>query len=130
MDDAAAAVPCGAASAPRGRGSWVGEPSYDELLAVGRPVPLLQDPEKLAALFYTSGTSGRPRAAMFTHRPAGETSTRSRRWRPPMIRGDDVVLAVLPMFHVYGPNAVLGSVLRHRAVLVLAERFDPTGRWR
>jgi len=35
------------------------------------------------------------------------------------------VLGVLPLFHVYGLNAVLGSVLRHRAKLVLVERFDP-----
>ena len=42
-----------------------------------------------------------------------------------MIHGDDVVLGVLPLFHVYGLNAVLGSVLRQRAKLVLVERFDP-----
>jgi long-chain acyl-CoA synthetase len=36
-----------------------------------------------------------------------------------------VVLGVLPLFHVYGLNAVLGSVLRHRAKLVLVERFEP-----
>ena len=44
-----------------------------------------------------------------------------------MIHGDDVVLGVLPLFHVYGLNAVLGGVLRHRAKLVLVERFDPQG---
>jgi long-chain acyl-CoA synthetase len=42
-----------------------------------------------------------------------------------MIHGDDVVLGVLPLFHVYGLNAVLGSVLRHRAKLVLVPRFEP-----
>jgi long-chain acyl-CoA synthetase len=42
-----------------------------------------------------------------------------------MIHGDDVVLGVLPLFHVYGLNAVLGGVLRHRAKLVLVDRFDP-----
>ena len=42
-----------------------------------------------------------------------------------MMHGDDVVLGVLPLFHVYGLNAVLGGVLRHRAKLVLVERFDP-----
>ena len=47
-----------------------------------------------------------------------------------MIHGDDVVLGVLPLFHVYGLNAVLGGVLRHRAKLVLAERFDPAGHAR
>jgi long-chain acyl-CoA synthetase len=42
-----------------------------------------------------------------------------------MMHGDDVVLGVLPLFHVYGLNAVLGGVLRHRARLLLVERFDP-----
>ncbi len=42
-----------------------------------------------------------------------------------MIHGDDVVLGVLPLFHVYGLNAVLGGVLRHRAKLLLVERWDP-----
>jgi len=37
------------------------------------------------------------------------------------------VLGVLPLFHVYGLNAVLGGVLRHGCTLVLAERFDPEG---
>jgi long-chain acyl-CoA synthetase len=43
------------------------------------------------------------------------------------MREDDVVLGVLPLFHVYGLNAVLGGVLRHGCTLVLAERFDPRG---
>ena len=42
-----------------------GELGFDDLVAGDpRDVPPLQDPEKLAALLYTSGTSGRPRAAM------------------------------------------------------------------
>src|SRR5690606_11379732 len=46
-----------------------GERSYDDLRADSpRRVPPLQEQEKLAALLYTSGTSGRPRAAMLTHR--------------------------------------------------------------
>ena len=42
-----------------------------------------------------------------------------------MIHGDDVVLGVLPLFHVYGLNAVLGGVLWHRAKLLLVEQWDP-----
>jgi long-chain acyl-CoA synthetase len=103
----------------------VGEPSYDELRAApARPVPPLQDPEKLAALLYTSGTSGLPRAAMLTHRALLANIEQCAQVDPPMIHGDDVVLGVLPLFHVYGLNAVLGSVLRRRAKLVLVERFD------
>ncbi len=105
-----------------------GERSYDHLRAdKARAVPPLQDPEKLAALLYTSGTSGRPRAAMLTHRALIANIEQAAAVDPPMMHGDDVVLGVLPMFHVYGLNAVLGGVLLHRAKLVLAERFDPQG---
>ncbi|GAA3524466.1 AMP-binding protein [Nocardioides daeguensis] len=91
------------------------------------PVPPLQDPEKLAVLLYTSGTSGRPRAAMLTHRALLANVDQVAAVHPPMIHSDDVVLGVLPLFHVYGLGAVLGGVIRHRAKLVLAERFDPEG---
>jgi long-chain acyl-CoA synthetase len=103
-----------------------GEQAYDALRATAsRPVPALPDPDKLACLLYTSGTSGRPRAAMLTHRALIANIEQAAAVQPPMIHGDDVVLGVLPLFHVYGLNAVLGGVLRHRAKLVLAERFDP-----
>ena len=112
----------------------IGEEAHDDELTHDRlragpaePVPPLPDPEKLAALLYTSGTSGRPRAAMLTHRALLANLDQVAGVDPPMIRGDDVVLGVLPMFHVYGLNAVLGGVLRHRARLVLVDRFEPQG---
>jgi long-chain acyl-CoA synthetase len=110
-----------------------GEAGPDELTYDGlrgssaEAVPPLPDPEKLATLLYTSGTSGLPRAAMLTHRALLANLEQVAGVDPPMIRGEDVVLGVLPLFHVYGLNAVLGGVLRHRARLVLAERFDPRG---
>ena len=105
-----------------------GELSYDALRGPEpRPVPPLQDPEKLAVLLYTSGTSGRPRAAMLTHRALLANLDQVAEVEPAMIHGDDVVLGVLPLFHVYGLNAVLGSVLKRRAKLVLVDRFDPQG---
>ena len=105
-----------------------GERSYDHLRAdTARAVPQLQDPEKLPALLYTSGTSGRPRAAMLTHRALLANIEQVAAVDPPMIHGDDVVLGVLPLFHVYGLNAVLGVVMRHRAKLVLTARFEPQG---
>ncbi len=102
------------------------EQAYDALRAAAAvPVPPLPDPEKLACLLYTSGTSGRPRAAMLTHRALIANIDQAAQVDPPMIHGDDVVLGVLPLFHVYGLNAVLGSVLRQRAKLVLVDHFDP-----
>jgi long-chain acyl-CoA synthetase len=85
----------------------------------------LPDPEKLATLLYTSGASGRPRAAMLSHRALLANIEQVAAVEPPMMHGDDVVLGVLPLFHVYGLNAVLGGVLRHRARLLLVERFEP-----
>ena len=58
------------------------------------------------------------------------TSSRPPQVEPPMIHGDDVVLGVLPLFHVYGLNAVLGSVLRQRAKLVLVDALRPAGHAR
>ncbi len=102
------------------------EIGFDALRAdVVRPVPPLPDPEKLAALLYTSGTSGRPRAAMLSHRALLANIEQVAAVEPPMMHGDDVVLGVLPLFHVYGLNAVLGGVLRHRARLLLVEQFEP-----
>jgi long-chain acyl-CoA synthetase len=102
------------------------EHSFADLVAARpQPVPPLPDPEKLAALLYTSGTSGRPRAAMLTHRALLADIEKVAAVEPPMIHGDDVVLGVVPLFHVYGLNAVLGSVLRHRAKLLLVEHWDP-----
>lgn len=103
-----------------------GEVSYADVLATeARDLPTLPDPEKLAALLYTSGTSGRPRAAMLTHRALLANLSQVGDVDPPMIHGDDVVLGVLPLFHVYGLNAVLGGVLQHRAKLLLVEQWDP-----
>ena len=92
-----------------------GERSYPDLLtAAGTDAPVTADPERLAVLLYTSGTSGRPRAAMLTHRALLANVEQAARIDPPMLTGDDVVFGVLPLFHVYGLNAVLGQVL-HQA---------------
>ena len=102
-----------------------GETTYAALLdAAGTEAPVVRDPERLAVLLYTSGTSGRPRAAMLSHRALLANIEQAARVDPPTLGGDDVVFGVLPLFHVYGLNAVLGQVLRQRARLVLVDGFD------
>ena len=90
-------------------------------------LPDARDPEALAVLLYTSGTSGRPRAAMLSHRALLANLEQAAAVDPPMLTSDDVVYGVLPLFHVYGLNAVLGQVLRQQACLVVADGFDPEG---
>jgi long-chain acyl-CoA synthetase len=105
-----------------------GERSWDQLVAtVGRPTPARVDPETLAVLLYTSGTSGRPRGAMLSHRALLANVEQVAAVDPPMIMGRDVVLGVLPLFHVYGLNAVLGQVLRQCARMVLVDGFEAEG---
>jgi long-chain acyl-CoA synthetase len=102
------------------------EISYEDLVARDlRPVSPPVDPENLAVLLYTSGTSGRPRAAMLTHRSLLANIDQAAAVKPAPVTSEDIVLGVVPLFHVYGLNAVLGQVLRQRATLVLVERFDP-----
>jgi long-chain acyl-CoA synthetase len=108
-----------------------GETTYADLTAgadadsVERPGEA--DAESLAVLLYTSGTSGRPRAAMLSHRALVANIEQAARVQPPMVTGDDVVLGVLPLFHVYGLNAVLGQVIFQGARLVLMDGFDVVG---
>ncbi len=105
-----------------------GETSYDDLItSASAEVPGHVDPESLAVLLYTSGTSGRPRAAMLTHRALAANIAQADEVQPPMVTGDDVVLGVLPLFHVYGLNAVLGQAVCQGARLVLVDGFEPEG---
>ncbi len=81
--------------------------------------------EDLAVLLYTSGTSGRPKGAMLPHRALLANLEQTASIEPPVMTADDVVLLVLPLFHVYGLNAALGAVAWHGATGLLVERFDP-----
>jgi long-chain acyl-CoA synthetase len=81
--------------------------------------------DALAALIYTSGTSGRPRGAMLSHRALLANLDQCGRIEPPVVVPDDVVLLALPLFHVYGLNSGLGMVAWAGATGLLVERFDP-----
>ncbi len=102
------------------------EIGYASLLeAEPSALPPARDPEALAVLLYTSGTSGRPRAAMLSHRALLANIDQAARVEPAMVTADDVVYGLLPLFHVYGLNAVLGQALATGATLVLVDGFSP-----
>jgi long-chain acyl-CoA synthetase len=106
----------------------VNEAGFQALLASGRSAGAV-DPvsggEDLAVLLFTSGTSGRPKGAMLSHRALLANLDQCARIEPAPMLADDVVLLVLPLFHIYGLNAGLGMVARTGATAVLVERFDP-----
>ena len=105
-----------------------GTTTLDALLAQGGaagPVTATGGGEDLAVLLYTSGTSGRPKGAMLPHRALLANLEQGAQIDPPAVAPDDVVLLVLPLFHVYGLNAGLGAVAWNAATGLLVERFDP-----
>jgi long-chain acyl-CoA synthetase len=90
------------------------------------PEPLPAVPhEQLAVLLYTSGTTGRPRGAMLTHRALAANRAQVDRIDPPIVGPGDVLLLAVPLFHAYGLNTGLGMAAQHGACGVLVERFDP-----
>jgi long-chain acyl-CoA synthetase len=102
----------------------------DAVAAAGRgsaAPPADRGGEDLAVLMFTSGTSGRPRAAMLSHRALLTNLDQCLALEPTPMGEDDVVLLVLPLFHIYGLNTGLGMVAATAATGVLAERFDPVG---
>jgi len=98
--------------------------SFDEMV-VGDPVPVVEvDDHQPAVLVFTSGTAGSPRAAILTHRNLLANIEQNRRM-PDHVRADDVVFGVLPVFHIFGLNVVIGMSLDAGASIVLVQRFDP-----
>jgi long-chain acyl-CoA synthetase len=85
--------------------------------------------DELAVIQYTGGTTGSPKGAMLTHANLTaacslytEVGTRSDQgWRV----GEERVLCILPLFHIYSLTVVMLLGFRMGAELVLHPRFDP-----
>ncbi|MGH9211344.1 MAG: AMP-binding protein [Acidimicrobiales bacterium] len=94
-------------------------------LQTSSPAPVQpREPGDLAVLVFTSGTAGAPRAAMLTHGNLLANIDQVQSARGLQV-ASDIVLGVLPMFHIYGLNMVLGLSLAVGSRVVLVERFDP-----
>ncbi|MDJ0943680.1 MAG: class I adenylate-forming enzyme family protein [Kiloniellales bacterium] len=88
------------------------------------PEPVAEDPAaQVAALIYTTGTTGAPKGVMLTHDNLMFIAGRSSRQRG--VTAADRVYDVLPMSHVFGLSSVLLGSLYQGARLDLVPRFDP-----
>lgn len=105
-----------------------GETSWDALRTGDGPAPVApRDPETLAVLLATGGSTGRPRAAMLPHRALVANVEQVAALEPAVMTHDDTCLVVLPLFHVYALNAVLGQALRQGTRCVLVDPADAAG---
>ncbi|WP_280193957.1 AMP-binding protein [Nocardia farcinica] len=81
--------------------------------------------ERVAVLPFSSGTTGVPKAVVLTHRNLVANLAQT----APLLdlTPDDVVLAVLPFFHIYGMTVLMNASLAARSRIVTMARFDLAG---
>ena len=97
--------------------------TIDAFLA-GEPGPLVDvEATHPAVYMFTSGTAGSPKAAVLTH---NNLFTNIRQANvAEHIGPSDVTYGVLPLFHIFGLNVLLGTTLAGGGCVVLVQRFDP-----
>lgn len=103
-----------------------GDLAFAELVASGRAPPEISfdSSEDLAAILYTSGTTGKPKGAMLTHRNL-VSNTFSLRQALQLEPGRDRIVVVLPMFHSFAATVGMLFPLLHGCSFVPIPRFDP-----
>ncbi|MFH8368647.1 4-coumarate--CoA ligase family protein [Streptomyces sp. NPDC018031] len=101
-----------------------GHRSVPDMLRCTDPEPVVEiDPgTDLAALPYSSGTTGTAKGVMLTHRSVATNLVQQSTLVP--AEADDRLLAVLPFFHIYGLTVLMNAPLRHGAAVVVLPRFD------
>lgn len=88
-----------------------------------QPQAHMARPEDLACMPYTSGTTGKPKGCIHTHRSVIFNSVASPTWSGSIV-ANHVSLAVLPFFHVTGMQSVMNSMIYCGGTLVILPRWD------
>jgi len=94
----------------------------DALAEKLRPGAHAAQPEDLAVMPYTSGTTGKPKGCIHTHASVQATTVPYLYWRG--VQEHSVVLCALPMFHVTGMQAGMNAPLYLGSTIVLLSRWD------
>jgi acyl-CoA synthetase (AMP-forming)/AMP-acid ligase II len=90
----------------------------------GEPEAVTGDPSRdVAAMIYTTGTTGTPKGVMLTHDNLIAVAGSISAMRPPGTSAH--VWCALPISHIFGLGAVLGTALHQGTRVDLAPRFDP-----
>lgn len=103
-------------------GEAAGATPLSELLNAEPIAPVVVASTDVAALPYSSGTTGLPKGVMLTH---GNLVANLAQMEDHLVMGDDeVYIACLPFFHIYGMQVIMNDGLRRGAKLVTMPRFD------
>lgn len=97
---------------------------WEQCLGAGPPNPVTIDPETdLALLQYTGGTTGTPKGAMLTHQNI-TANARQVAALDPRAGERDVIMGVLPLFHVFANVSVLNRTIINGGCIAMLPRFD------
>ncbi|MCX7382004.1 MAG: acyl-CoA synthetase [Alphaproteobacteria bacterium] len=111
---------------------WIGDDAYEAALATcTAPFAALADVEHddPCWFFFTSGTTGRPKAAVLTHGQMGFVVTNHLADLMPGTSQDDASLVVAPLSHGAGIHQLVQVARAVKTVLPGGERFDPAEAW-
>jgi long-chain acyl-CoA synthetase len=84
----------------------------------------LPDPQDLAVLQYTGGTTGTPKAAMLTHANLMVNVAQINAWLHQVRYGEERVVGLLPFTHSFGLTACLNWPMSQGAMIILLPRFE------
>ena len=97
---------------------------WDRFLVDSPPAPVAIDPERdIALLQYTGGTTGRPKGAMLSHQNLS-ANARQIGMIDPHQGQRDVIMGVLPFFHVFANATVLDRTVYNGGCIAMLPRFD------
>lgn len=97
--------------------------AFEDVLALAQPpLPYQGQPEDLAVLPYTSGTTGHPKGCMHSHRSLLAANVTSQQWRS--LHADVTVLCVAPLFHMLGLQNAMNLPLTLGATVVMMPRWN------
>ncbi len=86
-----------------------------------------EDPESIAVLQYTGGTTGIPKGAMLTNKNLVCNTYQSLSVIPDLESGKDAILSVIPFFHVFGMTVAMNFPIKIAATLIIQPKPDIDG---
>ncbi|MEK4386788.1 long-chain-fatty-acid--CoA ligase [Solibacillus sp. FSL W7-1464] len=100
---------------------------FTEIMKMAKTDKIEQDfdfEDDLALLQYTGGTTGYPKGVMLTHKNLIANTLMCDAWMYKCKKGEEIILGILPFFHVYGMTTVLILSVMQQGKMVLLPKFD------
>ncbi|MEK7287833.1 MAG: AMP-binding protein [Elusimicrobiota bacterium] len=107
------------------------EKSFSDLRESGRGLPCPQfspSPDTTVAILYTSGTTGKPKGAMLSHKNLA-SNAQSAIAHIGLVPRKEVILCILPMFHIFAWTAIVLVGFYLPCPVIIVESITPPKPW-